>query len=282
MPGRHASCSKPPATPASGSRTPRRNPAAAPWPNGRIPKPFAEAPRRAGLVEPAQQRRPRPASRQGHLAGASPPRRTCRWPNAPPMRATPPRRRASSFGAKPRIILLLASRRVDQQEARGLHHHRRPQQSLDDAQAKVGPRHQPAGGDDIAVVDDHPVGLHPHVGKARPELLGEIPVRRRRPPGKQSCRRQRKGPAAVRRQHRALRMPVEQPARIGLDLAGLEQPVQAARRDQHRRRIACGFIGMAVVPARKAPAGLQPPMAGADRAPAMIDGKAPRNVEQGR
>ena len=75
-------------------------------------------------------------------------------------------------------------------------------------------------------------------------------------------------------------MPVEQPARIGLDLARFEQLVQAPRRNQHRGRIGCGLIRVTVVKARQAAAVLQAPMADPDRGAAMIDRKAPRNIEQ--
>src|SRR3546814_1779679 len=44
------------------------------------------------------------------------------------------------LGREARIMFLLAPGGVDQQEARGFHHHRRPEQPLDDAEAKVGPR----------------------------------------------------------------------------------------------------------------------------------------------
>src|ERR1700722_7695 len=64
------------------------------------------------------------------------------------------------------VVALLSSRRIYQHIAGSLQHRSRAQQSIDDLESQIGPRHQASCCDDVAVIDNQLVGVHVDSRKA--------------------------------------------------------------------------------------------------------------------
>ena len=166
------------------------------------------------------------------------------------------------------IMALFTPRRVDQQELSGLDHHRRPEQPVDDAQAKIGPRHQPSSRDDIAILDDDLVYFQPDVWKTVAEPLGKQPVGGGRAAGQKTRCGDDEGTAATGGQCCPLCMPIQQPAGVRLRFLDFGRPGQPAGYDEN-----VGMsrpTGLGIVTARKFTALAHAPVADTQFRPAAI------------
>lgn len=76
--------------------------------------------------------------------------------------------------------------RVDRQVAGSFPRHRRAHEALQQAQAQVGPGHQPRRGDDVAIVQQRLLGLDPHLGKTLGKRMHVVPVGTGRAPVEQT------------------------------------------------------------------------------------------------
>ena len=136
------------------------------------------------------------------------------------------------LGREAAVEPLLAPGGVDQKIARRRQHRRRPEETVDQPEAEVGPGHHPAGRNDVAVVDDQPVGVDMHIGKPRGEIFGVAPMRGRPAAAQQSRFSDEIGPAAGRAKRGALGMPLAQPQGERPKRLGPRRPLEGRRRKE--------------------------------------------------
>jgi hypothetical protein len=79
----------------------------------------------------------------------------------------------------------------------------RPVVEADDVQCQVQRRRTAGGRQDVAVIDEQDVRMKVHLRVTAPEVVGQLPVHRRRAPVKQACLSQRVGTGAQANQPRA-------------------------------------------------------------------------------
>ena len=95
---------------------------------------------------------------------------------------------------------------VHHQKARSLGGNGRPQQARHQGQTEIGPGHQTTSGNQVAVIDHHAFGQHPHLRKARRQR----PMDGHRAAIEQTGLDQREGTDADRRQQHSSAVPLTQ------------------------------------------------------------------------
>jgi len=135
------------------------------------------------------------------------------------------------------VEALLPPAGVDQEVARGGQDRRVAEESADQEQAQVDPGHQPASGDQIAVIDDQAVGVEQHPGMARGEPGPGGPMGGGGTAGQQPGFGEQEGPCAHRAEQSAVPVPAQEPgAQAAVRIRREVFLAEAGRQDQGGQR----------------------------------------------